>query len=374
MTDDCNVFSLGILAEALCQPGGYEPKQLCCLSRQGPDIVSTFIEAILTSDEDQMQKRLTELADSLTGNSSSAAWLNLGRLAASLFFRRAAGEYFEMSASLAQAEGDDKGEAEACLSLGSLSCDDEDWIRACRFYEKALRALDKGKNLPLMCTVLTNLGKAARSEGDLTQSEQCYSRALCLLDGNDHSGRADVFYCQGELCQIRGDYAGAEECYQKSLSEREKAQDRKAMAASLAALAGVYQLTGAVNKVESCLEKARHLLEDMGEELAAARMRFQLADFFFQEGRHKEAVDHYEKSLPALEEGDPILAGRAQSSMVQCFQELGDYLLAEDHLERARVIMQCQGDLYGVADLLIMLAGNYRRQNRLDEAMQCSRQ
>ena len=103
-------------------------------------------------------------------------------------------------------------------------------------------------------------------------------------------------------------------------------------------------------------------------------MRFQLADFFFLEGRHKEAVDHYEKSLPALEEGDTLLAARAQSRMGQCFLDLGDYVLAEDHLERAREIMQCQGDLCGVADLLIMLAGNYRRQNRLDEALQCSRQ
>jgi tetratricopeptide (TPR) repeat protein len=277
MTDDCNVFSLGILAEALCQPGGYEPKRLCGLSRQGPDLVSTFIEAILTSDEDQMQKRLAGLADSLSGNSCSAAWFNLGRLAASLFFRRAAEEYFEISACLAQAEGDDKGEAEAWLSLGSLYRDDEDWIRACRFYEKALQALDKGKSLPLMCTVLINLGGALRSQGDISKSEQCYSRALCLLDGNDHSGRADVLYCQGDLCQIRGDLARAEECYQKSLSEREKAQDQGAMAASFAALASVYQLTGAVNKVESCLEKARHHLQDIGDELAAARMRFQLA-------------------------------------------------------------------------------------------------
>ena len=133
------------------------------LSRQGPDLVSPFIEAILSSDEDQMQKKLAGLADYLSGKSSSAAWFNLGRLAASLFFRRAAEEYFEKSASLAQAQGDDEGEAQAWLSLGSLYSDDEDWDRACRFYEKALQALDEGKSLPLMCTVLINLGRASSS-------------------------------------------------------------------------------------------------------------------------------------------------------------------------------------------------------------------
>ncbi len=85
-----------------------------------------------------MQKKLAGLADYLSGKSSSAAWFNLGQLAASLFFRRAAEEYFEKSARLAQAQGDGEGEAQAWLSLGSLYSDDEDWDRACRFYELAL--------------------------------------------------------------------------------------------------------------------------------------------------------------------------------------------------------------------------------------------
>ena len=87
------------------------------------------------------------------------------------------------------------------------------------------------------------------------------------------------------------------------------------MASSLAALASVYQLSGAANRVQSCLERARHHLQDMGDEIGAARMSCQLADFFFLEGRPKEAVDHYEKSLPALEEGDPSLAARARGRL-----------------------------------------------------------
>ncbi|MFZ2472462.1 MAG: tetratricopeptide repeat protein, partial [Methanothrix sp.] len=374
MTDDGNVFSLGILADTLCQPGGYEPKRLRSISSQGYDLVSPFIEAILSSDEDQMQKRLAGLADYLCGNSNSSAWFNLGRLAASLFFRRAAEEYFEKSARLAQAQGDGEGEAQAWLSLGILYRDDENWDQARLFYEKALQALDDGKSSPLMCSILINLGRAGCRQGDLSKAEQCYSRALRLLDGDDHPGRADVLYSLGELCQIRANYAGAEDCYQKSFSDGEKAGDRRAMAASLAALASVYQFTGATNNVESCLEKARYHLQDIGDEIGAARMRFQLADFFFMEGRLKEAVDHYEKSLPTLEEGDILLAARAQSRMGQCFLDLGDYALAEDNLEKAREIMQGQGDLCSVADLLILLAGNYCRQNRLDEALQCSRQ
>ena len=227
MSEDRILSSLGSLAQVLSQSGGYEPKRLRCLSRQGPDLVSSLIEAILCSDEDRMQKKLAGLADYLSGKISSTAWFNLGQLAASLFFRRAAEEYFEKSARLAQAQGDGEGEAQAWLSLGSLYSDDEDWDRACRFYELALEALDEGKSPSLMCSVLINLGRASCRQGELLKAEQCYSRALHLLDGDDHCGRADVLYCLGELCQIKGNYAGAEECYQKSLSEREKAQDRK---------------------------------------------------------------------------------------------------------------------------------------------------
>ncbi|MDD4161494.1 MAG: hypothetical protein PHW87_11935, partial [Methanothrix sp.] len=82
MTEDCNVLSLGLLAETLCQPGGYEPQQLRCLSREGPDPVSSLIESILSSDEGRMKKELSGLADCLSGQISVAAWFNLGRLAA----------------------------------------------------------------------------------------------------------------------------------------------------------------------------------------------------------------------------------------------------------------------------------------------------
>ena len=267
MTDDRNIFSLGILAEALCRPGGYEPERLHSLSRQSPDLISSFIEAILSSDEDQIQKKLALLADYISGKSSSAAWLNLGRLAASLFFRRSAIEYFEKSAGLARAEGDDEGQSQAWSFLGSLYNDDEDWDRACRSYEMALQALEGDKSSPHMCSILINLGRASCRRGDLSKAEHCYSKALHLLDDDDHSGRADALYCLGEHFQIRGDLAGAEECYQKSLFEREKARDQEGMAASLAALASVYQLTGAANKVESCLEKARHHLQEIGDEI-----------------------------------------------------------------------------------------------------------
>jgi len=374
MTGDRDISSLAILADALCQPAGYDPEQLRTLSSLGSDIVSPFIEAILTSDENQIQKGLAGLANSLSGSSVFDAWFNLGRLATSLFFRHAAEEYFEKSAALARAQGDDESLAKVYNCMGSLCSDDGDWDRACRFYEKALHVSASGTTPALLCTILANLGRASTQKGDLTAAEKCCSRMLLLLDRNEHRSRANAFTSLGEIHRMRSELGRAEECYQQSLSESEKAQDGRAMAASLASLASIYQITGEEDRVESCLDRAIHLLQDIGDPLAEARMRFQLADFLLLEGRCNEAALHYEQSLPALEPGDSLLAARAQGRIGQCFMDSRDYALAESHLEKARMAMQDQGDQSGVADLLIMLASNYRLQNRLDEALQCSRQ
>ena len=153
-------------------PDGYEPERLRALSRDGSDLVTSFIEAILSSDEDQIQKKLALLAEYLSGKNSSAAWLNLGRLAASLFFHRAAEEYFEKSARLAQAQRDDKGQSQAWNLIGSLYDDDEDWDHAGQFYEKALQALEEGKSQSLMRPILVNQAESVACEEISAKAEQ----------------------------------------------------------------------------------------------------------------------------------------------------------------------------------------------------------
>ena len=179
MTGDCDISSLAILADALCQPAGYNPEQLRTLSNQGLDIFSPFIEAILSSDENQIQKGLADLANSLSESDSFDAWFNLGRLAASLFFRHAAEEYFEKSAGLARAQGDEEGLAKIYNCMGSLCSDDEDWDRACRLFEKALHVSAVGTTPPLLCTILANLGRASTQKGDFDRS-----RTVLLQDAS----------------------------------------------------------------------------------------------------------------------------------------------------------------------------------------------
>ena len=80
----------GLLPNILSDPGGYEPERLKGLSENVPELISSFIEAILSSDEDAMQEKLAELADYASNINSFQAWFNLGFLAHRLFFHQAA--------------------------------------------------------------------------------------------------------------------------------------------------------------------------------------------------------------------------------------------------------------------------------------------
>ena len=61
MTDDCNILSLGILAQTLSRPGGYEPKRYTISLVRGQTLSPPLIKAILCSDEDRIKKSCPSL-------------------------------------------------------------------------------------------------------------------------------------------------------------------------------------------------------------------------------------------------------------------------------------------------------------------------
>src|SRR5690606_3454394 len=128
------VSSLGSFAEMLSDPEGYDPERLKSLSVGVPSSLSSFIEAMLSSDEEVMKRRLTDLEDYASVVNSVQAWFNLGRLAHHLFFHQAAIEYYSNASDLAQILSDDDSLASILLCLGALYGEEEDWARACQCY------------------------------------------------------------------------------------------------------------------------------------------------------------------------------------------------------------------------------------------------
>ena len=98
--------SLHILADIFSQPGGSQPEMLRTLSIHAAKPVSSIIETVLSSRGEQMQESLSSLASDLSEKGSAADWLDLGRIAAGLFYRHAAEGYFEKSVQVAKREGD----------------------------------------------------------------------------------------------------------------------------------------------------------------------------------------------------------------------------------------------------------------------------
>ncbi len=367
------VLSLGTFAEMLSDPEGYNPERLKSLSSLVPIPLSSFIEAILYSDEDVMRERLSDLEDYAAEANSIQAWFNLGRLAHRLFFHQAAIGYYSNAADLAEIRRDDSL-PEILLSLGSLHGEEEDWDRACQCYERALKAMDEAQRPVLLPQVLDRLGRARRQQGDYHRARICYSRILEALEPGDSEGRMQATASLAELCRIQGDMERAEELYQICLKERERSHDPAGAAGILASLASIYWQTGKGKRAKISLQSASHLLADLGEHGRAAQIQCQLADIYFQEGEFKKALEIYHKSISALRKANPSLASQVLSHMSLCCLEEGDLIPAEDHLQRAIALMEKHGDPLSLSRALILLARIHHRQGLGEEALHCSRQ
>ena len=268
MNHELGMPSLSLLARALRQPNGCDPQQLKSISLQASGPFSSFISALLSTDENQAQKKLAEMAGILASSGSSRDWLDLGQVACALYFRRAAEEYFMKSSDLARERGEWLIESSACLALGNLYSQDEDWERAVQFYKKALsrsEAAGAGQGAAHIQEILVNMGRACHRQGDLTAARDCYSKAIHLLNEDDLSGRSHALRALGEISSQSGELDQAQLFYEKSRSLCQKIGDRKGMASSLAALASIHQMRGEAGRVESCLEQARLTLEEAGE-------------------------------------------------------------------------------------------------------------
>ena len=97
---------LGLLAEALGRGNGCDPEQLKSLSLGDAGPLSSFVSALLSTDENQVQEKLAEMAELLSSSGSSRDWFDLGRVAHALYFRQAAEEYFLRSLDLAKEQGE----------------------------------------------------------------------------------------------------------------------------------------------------------------------------------------------------------------------------------------------------------------------------
>ncbi|HQN31431.1 MAG TPA: tetratricopeptide repeat protein, partial [Methanothrix soehngenii] len=197
MTEANGMPLLGLLAEALGQENGCDPKQLKSLSLGDSGPLSSFVSALLSTDENQIQEKLAEMAKLLDSSDSSRNWLDLGRVAHALYFRQAAEEYFLRSLDLAREQREGLMEPSAYLSLGDLYSEDEDWDRAVGYYKKALSRSEAAGTLdgavPIR-EILVNMGRACRLQGDLAAARECYSQALDLLDEGDLAGRSQALY------------------------------------------------------------------------------------------------------------------------------------------------------------------------------------
>ncbi|HPM27196.1 MAG TPA: tetratricopeptide repeat protein, partial [Methanothrix sp.] len=217
MTGTDGLPLLGLLAEALGRGNGCDPEQLKSLSLGDTGPLSSFVSALLSTDENQVQERLAEMAGHLAPSGNSRDWFDLGRVAHALYFRQAAEEYFLRSLDLAREQKEDLMQSSAYLSLGVLYSEDENWDLAVQYYRKALSLGQAAEEETAhIHEILVNMGRACRLQGDLAAARECYSQAMDLLDEDDLAGRSQALYALGEISAEKGELDEAQQFYEKS--------------------------------------------------------------------------------------------------------------------------------------------------------------
>jgi nucleoside phosphorylase len=123
-----------------------------------------------------------------------------------------------------------------------------------------------GPDHPALASPLTNLGRVAQDQGDLTEARQCQERALRISEAAyslDHPTVATALTNLAIVARVQGDLAEARRCLERALRIEEVAcgSDHPQVAIILTNLGLVAQDQGGVAEAQRCQERALRISE-----------------------------------------------------------------------------------------------------------------
>jgi predicted ATPase/class 3 adenylate cyclase/Tfp pilus assembly protein PilF len=156
---------------------------------------------------------------------------------------------FEEALDLDRALGDRRGIAYTLGSLAVMATYRGEYARARPLYEESLALHRELGDVHSVAITLNNIGDMARMEHELDRAEGFYRQSLELVGTIE--GRhiqAHVISNLGDVAQDRGDLKGARALYLESLQLARELGQRREIAITLAALAGVEVAEGRMDR------------------------------------------------------------------------------------------------------------------------------
>ena len=180
-------------------------------------------------------------------------------------------------------------------------------LRALKIYERFNPKGDPAAD------ALLQLGDLALRQGALQTAEERYRRSLTIVEAIGKHGNAQAvrYRALGHLSQQRGDYRGAREHYLRALDIHEKsAPNGLSVAETLTSIAALWPHAGREEEAKAQLRRAATIARRLAPgTMYEALPQYQLGFIARTEGALKQAAEHFEVAVEALEAQRDLIGG-----------------------------------------------------------------
>jgi class 3 adenylate cyclase/tetratricopeptide (TPR) repeat protein len=222
------------------------------------------------------------------------------------------------------------------------------------------------ENLPKKRIYLVRAGDAAKASFANAAAIDYFERAVPLLEGAE---RWAITRRLGEVLEVAGDLAGAEESYRAALALAEETSDLAAAGWAETSLAELTRKRGDNEEASSWLDAARTHFDGSGDRLGIGRVEHIAGILANVRGDRAAARAHMEASLEIREEADDKPAmGALYSNLAIVAEYEGDLERWRSLHERGLAIRIEAGDTAGIAVSRMNLGLALQALGRLDEA------
>jgi len=213
--------------------------------------------------------------------------------------------------------------------------------------------------VPILLLTLTDL---AHSSGTLTDS-------LLVLAGKAE-GHERVRLLN-QVAQLQLDFQ-PESSLKYSQMAREASGtggDLRDRAEALENIGAAWVSLGDMGKAAPFLDEAYGIYSDKLAEQGSLGDNCHVAYILMLKGQFEKSIDHYQRALEIAGDDDPTGIALCLRGMGETYRKMGQFMQSIDFYTRAQEILQETGTMYGMDRLLFVIAMNYQRLARYDEAL-----
>lgn len=248
-------------------------------------------------------------------NSEALASNSLGLLYKKMGLNDQAAIHFYVSARIYKRLQDHKSLGEVLSNIGSIADAQRDWIKAIKYYKRAIRQFARVNAKRELAGAYNNLGVATEMIGDLNQAEALYLRCVDLLDEVDQSYSEAGWRIISNLAQL---YV---KCKQndKSIDYHKRAYEianelglDNLCALTLNNLGTIYEAMGDMEKAVEYFREAMNYQTKRGDRIIQAMLLNNLGSVLTDFGKYDQAKIYLDESI-ALSREAKDLAGEART-------------------------------------------------------------